>query len=147
LVVQCQLDRRQEQWCGGVALALVVGLGASPAAKADEAFAKTRMKAMSDYMAKQTAISFGYDSDLEIVTKDHQKLMLANSGTVDVVRPEGSRRAALVVSPSAFTESTGFAIVCPITSRVRPFPTSVVLPAGLPVAGEILTRHIRSVDT
>jgi mRNA-degrading endonuclease toxin of MazEF toxin-antitoxin module len=34
-----------------------------------------------------------------------------------------------------------------ITSRVRPFPTSVVLPAWLPVAGEVLTSHIRSVDT
>ena len=72
----------------GVALALVVGLGVSPVARADDAYAKTRMKAMSDYMAKQTAISFGYDSDLEIVTKDHQKLILANSGTVDVVRPD-----------------------------------------------------------
>jgi mRNA interferase MazF len=30
---------------------------------------------------------------------------------------------------------------------VRPFLTSVVLPAGLPVVGEILTSHIRSVDT
>jgi mRNA interferase MazF len=41
---------------------------------------------------------------------------------------------------------TGFAVVCPITSRVRPFPTGVVLPHGLPVAGEILLSHIRSVD-
>jgi mRNA interferase MazF len=62
-------------------------------------------------------------------------------------REQAGRRPALVVSPAAFTENTGFAIVCPITSRVRPFPTSVVLPAGLPVAGEILTSHIRSVDT
>lgn len=38
-------------------------------------------------------------------------------------------------------------MVCPITSRVRPLPTSVVLPAGLPVGGEILTSHIRSIDT
>lgn len=37
--------------------------------------------------------------------------------------------------------------MCPITSRVRPFPTSVVLPGGLPIAGEILTSHIRSIDT
>ncbi len=38
-------------------------------------------------------------------------------------------------------------VVCPITSRVRPFPTSVLLPEGLPVAGEILLSHIRSIDT
>ena len=36
--------------------------------------------------------------------------------------------------------------MCPITSHVRPFPTSVVLPSGLPVTGEILTSHIRSID-
>jgi mRNA interferase MazF len=62
-------------------------------------------------------------------------------------REQAGRRPALVVSPSAFTKNTGLAIVCPITSRVRPFPTSVVLPPGLPIAGEILTSHIRSIDT
>lgn len=62
-------------------------------------------------------------------------------------REQAGRRPALVVSSGEFTENTGLAIVCPITSRVRPFPTSVVLPAGLPIAGEILTSHIRSIDT
>jgi mRNA interferase MazF len=62
-------------------------------------------------------------------------------------REQAGRRPALVVSPSAFTENTGLAIVCPITSHVRPFPTSVVLPSSLPIAGEILTSHIRSIDT
>src|SRR5438270_11700932 len=62
-------------------------------------------------------------------------------------REQAGRRPALVVSPAAFTENTGLAIVCPITSRVRPFPTSVVLPSSLPIAGEILTSHIRSIDT
>ena len=62
-------------------------------------------------------------------------------------REQGGRRPALVVSPAAFTENTGLAIVCPITSRVRPFPTSVVLPSSLPITGEILTSHIRSIDT
>ena len=37
-------------------------------------------------------------------------------------------------------------LVCPITSRVRPFPTSVVLPDGLPIAGEVLLSHLRSLD-
>lgn len=62
-------------------------------------------------------------------------------------REQAGRRPALVVSSAAFTENTGLAIVCPITSRVRPFPTSVVLPSGLPISGEILTSHIRSIDT
>ena len=62
-------------------------------------------------------------------------------------REQAGRRPALVVSSMAFTANTGLAIVCPVTSRVRPFPSSVVLPAGLPVEGEILISHIRSIDT
>lgn len=61
-------------------------------------------------------------------------------------REQAGRRPALVVSSVEFIQNTGLAVVCPITSRVRPFPTSVVLPPGLPVAGEILTSHIRSID-
>lgn len=52
-----------------------------------------------------------------------------------------------MISSGTFTENTGLAVVCPITSRVRPFPTSVVLPEGLPIAGEVLTSHLRSIDT
>lgn len=62
-------------------------------------------------------------------------------------REQAGRRPALVVSPAAFTENTGLTVVCPITSHVRPFPTSIVLPPGLPISGEILTSHIRSIDT
>jgi mRNA interferase MazF len=61
--------------------------------------------------------------------------------------PQAGRRPALVLSPAAFWEASRFAIVCPITSRVRPFGSSVVLPQGLPVSGEVLTSHVRSIDT
>ncbi len=61
-------------------------------------------------------------------------------------REQSGRRLALVISAAAFTARTGLAVVCPITSRVRPFPTSVVLPEGLPVSGEVLLSHIRSID-
>ena len=43
---------------------------------------------MSDYLAAQKAISLGYDSIFEVVSKDHQKLQLATSGTVDLSRPD-----------------------------------------------------------
>ena len=62
-------------------------------------------------------------------------------------REQAGRRPALVISDAAFSAYTGLAIACPITSRVRPFPTSVVLPSGLPVTGEVLTSHLRSIDT
>jgi mRNA interferase MazF len=64
-----------------------------------------------------------------------------------VGREQSRRRPALVISPMAFWNVTGLAIICPITSKVRPFGASVVLPGGLPVAGEILTSHVRSIDT
>jgi mRNA interferase MazF len=63
-----------------------------------------------------------------------------------VGREQSGRRPALVVSPAEFCRATEFAIVCPITSRVRPFETSVVLPPGLAISGEILTSHVRSID-
>jgi mRNA interferase MazF len=63
-----------------------------------------------------------------------------------VGREQSGRRPALVVSPSAFWRASGFLIVCPVTSKVRPFGTSVVLPPGLPLSGEILTSHVRSID-
>jgi mRNA interferase MazF len=63
-------------------------------------------------------------------------------------REQSGRHPALVVSPVAFWKASGFAIVCPITSRIRPFGTStVVLPPELPIAGEILASHVRSIDT
>jgi mRNA interferase MazF len=64
-----------------------------------------------------------------------------------VGREQSGRRPALVVSPREFCQASESAIVCPITSRVRPFGTSVVLPPGLPASGEILTSHVRSIDT
>ena len=64
-----------------------------------------------------------------------------------VGREQSGRRPALVISPVIFWRASRFATVCPITTRVRPFPTSVLLPAGLPISGEILTSHVRSIDT
>lgn len=60
-------------------------------ARADEAAAKSMLKAMSDYLAAQTTISFAYDTNFEVVTKDHQKILLASSGTIGLSRPDKIR--------------------------------------------------------
>jgi mRNA interferase MazF len=82
-----------------------------------------------------------------------EELYLPNTGDLiwtdfdpNVGREQAGRRPALVLSPSVFALNTGFAIVCPITSKMRPFPTGVVLPDGLPIAGEILLSHVRNID-
>jgi hypothetical protein len=73
------------------ALAVVAGMGMSGDAKAGESEAKNLLKSMSDYMAVQKSISFGYDTNFEVVTKDHQKLLLASTGTIDLARPDKIR--------------------------------------------------------
>ena len=67
------------------------GLAIASGARADEAFAKTRFKAMSDYMGAQKAISFDYDSTLEVVSSDNQKVGLASSGKMTLNRPDKIR--------------------------------------------------------
>ena len=71
-----------------LALSLMVLLGTSVKANADEADAKRLLKAMSDYLASQQAISFDYDAILEVVTKDKQILALASSGNITLNRPD-----------------------------------------------------------
>jgi mRNA interferase MazF len=61
-------------------------------------------------------------------------------------REQGRRRPVLIVSEKAFYQAARLLIVCPITSRIRPFNSSVVLPSGFPIKGEILTSHVRSLD-
>jgi len=73
------------------ALALVLGWGVLSGARADEADARKLIKAMSDYMAAQKAISFQYETNLEVVTKDKQKLGLASSGKITLNRPDKIR--------------------------------------------------------
>lgn len=73
------------------AIMLIAGLGATSGVQAAEAEAKGLLKAMSEYLAAQKTISLGYDANFEVVTKDHQKLLLADSGTLDLSRPDKIR--------------------------------------------------------
>jgi hypothetical protein len=57
-------------------------------ARADEAQAKSLLKAMSDYLGAQKAISFEYDTNLDIVSPEKQKVGLASSGIVVLNRPD-----------------------------------------------------------
>jgi hypothetical protein len=79
----------------------VATLLTSAVAHADEAQVKALVKAMSDYMAAQKSISFEYDTSLEVVSADDQKLAIASSGTASIARPDKLRA----------TRSGGFANV------------------------------------
>jgi mRNA interferase MazF len=55
-------------------------------------------------------------------------------------------RPALVLSPRAYHEKTAFAVVCPITSSLMPYPFKVNLPEGLPIGGAVLADQVKSID-
>lgn len=82
------LLRRSAQKLSVAALSSMLLLGASASASADEADAKRLLKSMSDYLSAQKKLSFDYDATLEVVTKDQQKLALASSGSISLVRPD-----------------------------------------------------------
>jgi mRNA interferase MazF len=59
---------------------------------------------------------------------------------------QGGHRPALVLSPQEYNQSSGLALLCPITSRIKGYPFEVPLPAGLKIQGAVLSDHIRTVD-
>jgi len=63
------------------------------------------------------------------------------------------RHYGLVLSTAAFSQATGFAVVCPITSTLRPWPFYVSVPKGIlptkrgvDVESNIAADQFKSVD-
>jgi hypothetical protein len=85
-----KVTRSAAVWALGIAVAATVASAkmspAPPDATAENA--KKLVKAMSDYMASQQAISFDFDTTLEVVTKQNQKVGLASSGALTLNRPD-----------------------------------------------------------
>jgi len=59
---------------------------------------------------------------------------------------QAGRRPALVLSPSAYNEKVGLAILCPITSQIKGYPFEVIIPDGLEISGAILADQVKSLD-
>ena len=59
---------------------------------------------------------------------------------------QAGRRPAVVLSPENYNGKIGLAILCPITNQIKGYPFEVIIPAGLPVAGAILSDQVKSLD-
>ena len=59
---------------------------------------------------------------------------------------QAGRRPALILSPAAYNDKVGLALLCPITSRVKGYPFEVQIPNGLPVSGVVLCDQLKSLD-
>ena len=55
-------------------------------------------------------------------------------------------RPALVVSKDLFNESTGMAIVCPVTNTKHGFPFHVPVPENSSLTGFIMVEQVKSID-
>jgi len=73
---------------------LVLGAAALMAASqgpASAADAKGMLKAMSDYMVAQKTMSITFDSDIEVITPQLEKIQFASSGEMTMSRPDKLR--------------------------------------------------------
>ena len=55
-------------------------------------------------------------------------------------------RPAIVISKDIFNKYTNIAIICPITTNTKKFPTHYELLNTKKVKGAVLCEHIRSID-
>ena len=73
-------------WVGVITLLFMTIL--VPLAQAQDDSAKKLLKTMSDYVASQKDISISYDSDIEVITADLQKIQFTSSGQLQLSRPD-----------------------------------------------------------
>jgi len=74
---------------GAALFAAVSWTTGAQAQKADDA--AQILKSMSDYVASQKNISLAYDSDVEVITAEVEKIQFASSGRVVLSRPDKVR--------------------------------------------------------
>ena len=53
---------------------------------------------------------------------------------------------AVVISNNVFNRNTKMAMVCPVTSNIKDFPTHYKLEDTKKIQGAVLCEHIRSID-
>jgi hypothetical protein len=73
---------------GGATMAVLLLVAAS-AARADDAV--SILKSMTDYLGSQKTLSASFDSDIEIITPELQKIQFASSGQMKLSRPDKLR--------------------------------------------------------
>lgn len=59
---------------------------------------------------------------------------------------QSGKRPALVVSNDDFNQITGLVVVCPITSKIKDFPSHINLDDRTETVGQVLCEHVRTLD-
>jgi hypothetical protein len=71
-----------------IALLFAMNLFLVPRAHAQDDGSRKLLKTMSDYVASQKNITVTYDSDIEVITSELQKIQFTSSGQLQVSRPD-----------------------------------------------------------
>lgn len=58
---------------------------------------------------------------------------------------QSGKRPAIVLSRRIFSERTGLAVICPITSKVKGLPFEIIVKTQS-INGAVLPIHLRSID-
>ena len=87
---------------------------------------------------------------MTITAEDSSLLQAGDLVWVDL-RPtrgheQGGVRPAVVLTDREFHRRNDTAVVCPVTSNKKPWPTKVLLPDGLAATGAILVDQVRTLD-
>ena len=87
-------------WLSAIALVLMANLSVIPPARAQDDAGKI-LKAMTDYVSSQKAISATFDSNIEVITSDLQKIQFASSGQLILSRPDNLRATRTGATPTS----------------------------------------------
>lgn len=60
-------------------------------------------------------------------------------------REQGRRRPVLILTDQTYNRSSGLVVVCPLTSKRKPYPFALPVTVGK-VEGAILVDYIKSMD-
>ena len=78
-------------WTAILMMLLSVFLFITPSARAQSERSDKIIKAMSNYLASQKSISLSFESAIEVITPDVQKIQFASSGRLQMSRPDKFR--------------------------------------------------------
>jgi hypothetical protein len=73
---------------GTLTTAIVIAGIASGASAQDSGDARAILKAMSDYVSSRSSISATFNTDIEVITSDLQKIQFDSSGQLQLSRPD-----------------------------------------------------------
>jgi hypothetical protein len=82
---------RATKWPVLLGAVLTIGLSLGSQAGAQSGDAEKLLKGMADYVTSQKTLSVTYDSDIEVITNNLQKIQFTSSGQVQLSRPDKLR--------------------------------------------------------